>query len=208
MGGWYSGRRDGRPTVDDGKTIDLALLLRNGWMRDGCKGWGRRLSWSCRGEPAGNISYDFDMLDPDAASMTLRFTVTRTSTGDSKDHVQTVRLSCTVPRFGGRRWWMHCPVTGARVGKLHVPAGGDIFASRKAWRMGYRSQRLTSRDKPFERLFALQAKLGCYQGWEAGIRRPKGMWRRTFERHWQRYWELDAQCGAHMMAALRIIDRG
>ncbi len=205
MGGWNSGRQGGRPTVDDGKSIDLALILRKGWMRDGSQGWSHRLEWSCRGEPSGNISYDYDMRDPNAASMTLRFTVTPRSTGIGKDHVQTIRLSYTVPRFGGRRWWMHCPITGARVGKLHVPAGGDIFASRTAWRMGYRSQRSASRDKPFDRLFALQSRLGCKEGWGGFVFRPKGMWHRTFERHLARYWELDAQCnaaGAAMLARL------
>ena len=30
--------------------------------------------------------------------------------------------------------------------------------------------------------------------------RPKGMWHRTYARHMQRYWELDAECGREMMA--------
>ena len=204
MGGWNSGRSGGRPTVENGKTIDLALLLRKGWMRDGHQGFRHQLIWSSRGEPNGNISYDYDMTDPEAASMTLRFSVTRHRTGEKTDHVQTVRLSYTVPHYGGRRWWMHCPVTGARVGKLHVPANGDIFASRKAWGMGYHSQRVAHGDRPFERLFALQKSLDCQQGWQAYLFRPKGMWRRTFDRHMDRYWQLDEDCS---MAAMGMVNR-
>jgi hypothetical protein len=58
------------------------------------------------------------------------------------------------------------------------------------------------RDRPFEKLFRLQRKLGSREGWEAGLRKPKGMWLRTFERHWERYCQLDVQCGAEMAAVL------
>ena len=102
---------------------------------------------------------------------------------------------------------MHCPVNGSRVAKLYCPRGGDIFASRTTWRLGYTSQRVTERDKVFERLFALQRKLGCDIGWEAGLRRPKGMWHRTFERHLDRYWELDDHCAAEMASFVMRLGR-
>jgi hypothetical protein len=35
---------------------------------------------------------------------------------------------------------------------------------------------------------------------ELDLRRPKGMWQRTYERHWTRYWELNAQCSAETTA--------
>lgn len=97
---------------------------------------------------------------------------------------------------------MVCPYHNIRVGKLYLPPGGDRFASRQAWRLGYRSQRIASRDRAFEALFRLQKKLGCDQGLEAGLYRPKGMWQRTFDRHMERYWELDAQCTLEMMGVL------
>ena len=80
---------------------------------------------------------------------------------------------------------------------------GIAFASRQAWRLGYQSQRHASRDRPFEALSRLQKKLGCNEGWEQPIQRPKGMWRRTFRRHEERYWELDAECAAQMMVVIR-----
>jgi len=75
-----------------------------------------------------------------------------------------------------------------------VPPGGDVFASRKAWRLGYRSQRIASRDRPFEALFRLQRRLGCTQGWGESIDKPKGMHWRTYARLEDEYWRLDRQC--------------
>jgi hypothetical protein len=88
-----------------------------------------------------------------------------------------------------------------RATKLYMPPGGDRFAGRAAWRLGYRSQRVAHRDRPFEKLFRLQRKVGSSEGWEAGIYRPKGMWTRTFERHLDRYLALDAEC-SHEMAGI------
>lgn len=78
----------------------------------------------------------------------------------------------------------------------------DRQFSRAAWRLGYRSQRVAHRDRPFDKLFRLQRKLGSDAGWEAGLRRPKGMWKRTFEAHFDRYLELDARYGVEMMVMM------
>lgn len=204
MGGWGSGRQGGRPIAEEALRIEFCWMLRTGLARPG-KSVSGTLRWTCRGEPSGNINYACDMRDPDNAVMELRFNVTRRSTGERKDYVQHVPLTYTQPHFGGRRWWMRCPITGERVAKLYVPDEGDLFASRKAWRIGYRSQRVTDRDAIFERLFRIQRRLGCSEGWEQPIRRPKGMHRRTYRRLEQRYWELDAECGREMMLALAML---
>lgn len=47
-----------------------------------------------------------------------------------------------VQPFGGRRWWLICPDSGARTSTLYLPAGAARFASRQAHRLGYRTQRL------------------------------------------------------------------
>jgi hypothetical protein len=207
MGGWNSGRHSGYPTVEDALTIDLALMLRRGWIRDGGCGSGSQ-HWSRDGERFASIGHRFDMTDPASASLTLSFTWTP-SGGEPQRVEQRIPLVSTVPHFGGRRWWMLCPVTGRRVAKLHLPPGGGKFACRLGWRrpLPYRSERVARRDRPFEKLFRLQRKLGSPEGWEAGLRRPKGMWRRTYERHWERYWELDAQCGAAMIQLVYSLDR-
>lgn len=205
MGGYGSGRRYGDPIAEESLRIDIAWMVRTGRAVPGSTVWGN-LSWTCGGEPSGNVSYTCDMSNPDHHTLELRFTVTRRSTGEAKDYRQRIRLSYTVPHFGGKRWWMHCPVTGERVGKLYCPPGADLFASRKAYRIGYRSQRVTKRDAVFERLFKLQKRLGCEQGWGNWITRPKGMHRRTFERYLDEYEELDARCAVEMMRTIGVLE--
>lgn len=204
MGGFGSGRQGGRPTADASRRIDLAWLVRTGRAVPGSLRYGS-LSWNIGGEPAGSISYEADMRDLDAAE--LRLSYTRGSGADREQVRQTVRLTYTLPHYGGRRWWMICPYSGHRVGKLYLPSNGDRFAGRVAWRLGYACQRSAYRDRPFDALFRLQKKLGCEQGWEAGLYRSKGMHQRTFERHWDRYLDLDGQCGAAMMSTLNRLRR-
>ena len=202
MGGWGSGRHGGRPTADMSKKIDLAWMIRTGKAVPGQ--WiSGSLSWSCGGQPAGSISYSANMEDAHASTLKLSFS---RGTENDREHVeQNVCLVFTHPNYGGRRWWMVCPFKGIRVGKLYLPNGGDRFASRQAWRLAYQSQRVAYRDRPFEQLFRLQRKLGCEPGFENFIRRPKGMWNRTFERHLERFEELDAQCAAELaMMVLRF----
>ena len=201
MGGYGSGQRDGRPLANEALTIDIAWMIRKGMAVPGKSVIGS-LNWTCRGEPSGKIGYECDMRDTEAAVLTLRFDTTRRWTGEKQSHVQTVPLTYTRPHFGGKRWWMLCPFTAERVGKLYCPAGAEKFASRKAYGIAYYSQRIADHEKPFEALFELQKRLGCEPGWERPIRRPKGMWRRTFAKYERRYWELDAHCGAAMASQM------
>lgn len=177
-------------------------MLRAGYAEVGRHVTGS-LSWRRGDQPAGRIGYTCDLRDPDDATLVLRYTITESS--EKRDYTQRIRLSYTQPHYGGKRWWMHCPVNGARVGKLYMPPGAEKFASRTAWRLGYQSQRNTPRDAAFERLYRVQKKLGCREGWEMPIRRPKGMHRRTYQRLEDEYWYLDAVCATEMMRAIAII---
>jgi hypothetical protein len=202
MGGWNSGRSGGRPTADLSLKVDIARMIRLGQAKPG-KHLSGSLSWTYGGEPSGSISYKADMTDCYFSKLTLNYT---RGSGDDKESVeQVIRLVFTEPHFGGNRWWMICPFRSIRVGILYLPNGGDRFASRKAWRLGYHCQRVTHRDRPFEKLFRLQKKLGSERGWEAGLARPKGMWHRTYDRHFERYLELDEQCAIEMAGMLAIL---
>jgi hypothetical protein len=186
------------------KRVDLAWMIRTRRAIPGSVVSGT-LWWTCGGEHAGSISYEANMLDAENAF--LRLSYTRGSGSDGEEVKQLVRLTYTEPNYGGRRWWMICPYRHNRCGKLYLPNGGDRFAGRRAWKLGYQCQRVARRDRAFEKLFRLQKKLGCDQGWEAGISRPKGMWDRTYQRYWERYWELDGECAVEMMGLLRLLQR-
>lgn len=199
VGGYGSGRYGGRPTADSSCKIDLAWMFREKMAIERSIRSGT-IHWSCGGSPSGSISYTANMVDPGEERLVLNYT---RGTGEDTERVlQSIYLTHTVPNYGGKRWWMICPFRGIRVGKLYLPPGGDRFASRQAWRLGYQCQRDAARDRPFERLFRIQKKLGGPIGWEAGIRRPKGMWQSTYQRLEDRYWELDAECAAEMMVHL------
>jgi hypothetical protein len=114
---------------------------------------------------------------------------------------QIICLTATAPNYGGERWWMLCPYRGARVNKLYLPPGGDRFASRLFWRLGYRSERITEQARALDRLFAIQRKLGCAEGLGVFPTRPKRMWQRTYERHLQRYWDLHDAAYLEMLSS-------
>lgn len=204
MGGWGSGRSSSRPTADMSKKIDLLWMIRTRKARPG-EWTSGTLSWNCNGDPAGSIGYTANMEDPDGSYLRLNYW--RGEGADKKHFEQKVRLVFTEPNYGGRRWWMVCPYSGRRVAKLYLPNGGDRFAGRLAWKLGYQSERIAKRDRSFEKLFRLQRKLGCEQGWEAWLWRPKGMWSRTFEHHLARYKELDTACSVEMASLVLRLGR-
>ncbi len=196
MGGWNSGRHGGRPTADMSLRIDIAWMVKTRRVVPGLIISGS-LHWSYGDNPAGSISYKANMVDPELSRLDLSYT--RGSGENTESVEQCIWLTYTQPHYGGKRWWMTCPYKGIRVGKLYKPNGGDRFASRQAWRLGYHSQRVAHRDRAFERLFRLQKKLGSPTGVESPLYRPKGMWQRTYEKHLERYWELDEECHGEMV---------
>ena len=143
MGGYGSGRRSGRCTVEDGLTIDLSRMLRRGWVKDGCSSGGS-LTWSSRGETIATVSHRYDLIKPDNAHLTLLYTMTL-GDGPPEKIEQQIRLTYTRPTYGGRRWWFICPYSNRRVGKLHLPPSCTRFASRQQWRLAYQSQRSARR---------------------------------------------------------------
>jgi hypothetical protein len=187
-----------RPTVEDGLTIGLGPIVRAS-ARSGPKGAGT-LEWLKDREQIASMGVAWDLSDPDHSHVTLTFTREGRDLSN-KEVVQRIRLVCTVPNYGGQRWWMICPLSGRRVAKLHLPPGACEFASRKEWGLFYRSQRATNADRPFHKLAKLQRSLGSHEGWHFPLVRPKGMWKRTYNRRLERYRQLHAQCSPEMAKA-------
>jgi hypothetical protein len=98
---------------------------------------------------------------------------------------------------------MVCPFENVPVSKLYMPLNGDRFVSRAALRLGYRSQRIASADKPAHRLSRVERKLRWERSFHGLPARPKGMWRRTFERHLAEYMILIKQVDDRMAALAR-----
>lgn len=206
MGGWGSGRSGGRPIAEHCLRVDLPWMIRTGRIAPGQHMLGT-LHWTRGSEPSGSVRYDADLSRAGCERLVLTYS---RGSGDDRESVrQEVRLVATQPQFGGKRWWMVCPYVGMRCTKLFLPGNGDRFASRKAWRVAYQSQRGGGSDAPFNRLNRLQRKLGCEEGYELPIRRPKGMWRSTYAKHEERYWRLCDQCDrvmVRMMARIGLLE--
>ena len=200
MGSINSGRRDGKPLVEDCLTLDLAWLMRLGPIKLGMSGGGVK-TWSIDGQCVSAIRFQLDLRQVDTACLILNYDLALPN-AQSRAVCQKISLTSTVPNFGGRRWWMLCPVTGARVRKLYLAPHGDRFASRNAIGLGYRVERLNHFDRPFEKLFRLQRKLGCPAGLGAALDRPKGMWKRSYDRHLSHFANIELACGEEIGALI------
>jgi hypothetical protein len=66
-----------------------------------------------------------------------------------------------------------------------------------AYRLGYRSQRESPRDRSSSRAFALRGKIGGEGGIGDYIPKPKGMHARTFKRAMQRVYAAEGIVDAH-----------
>lgn len=206
MGGYGSGRSGGRPTVEDGLTLDLAKLLRDRLFRPG-QGWAGSIVWTYvgTGERVGSIGYHA-LLGDERGRVRLHYTTTRWN-GEKRASDYWVELTTTPQPFGGRRWWFRCPRTGARVAKLHLPPGALTFASRQAYRLAYRSQRETPRDRALGRAFKLRDRLGAKGGIGDCIDKPKGMRWRTFEREMEKVEAAEDRVAVHAHRLLQSLDR-
>src|ERR1700729_3074598 len=103
---------------------------------------------------------------------------------------------CLPCRFGGARPYFACPsvVNGIacrrRVTKLYGP--GRYFLCRHCYRLVHASQSEGGLDRTLRRANAIRQRLGGDPGMAAPFPpRPKGMWRRTYERLRRRTFEIE-----------------
>ncbi len=180
MGGFGSGRPSGfgRDTVESCRSIDVNRLHREGCLASGwCGSWewkrdGERVAWiSMRAkENRLVLSYNYRLIGKEWQSV--------------EEPVPIVRVPC---RFGGTRPYFICPGVvngipcGRRVAKLYGP--GRYFLCRHCYRLAYSSQSEGEWDRALRRTNTIRMRLGGDPGMAASFPdRPKGMWRRTYER--------------------------
>jgi hypothetical protein len=156
-------------------------------------------SWtdSYSGQQRASISYEATMGE-ESGWVRLRDTTTSHWTGEKTDHDYQIALTTTPQPFGGRRWWWVCPRRGDLVSKLYMPNGGSLFASRKAHRLAYRSQRQSPHDRAISQAFKRRRQLGSTAGIGDYIEKPKGMRWATFDRKMDKIEAAEAVCNAHL----------
>jgi hypothetical protein len=118
-----------------------------------------------------------------------------------------VQLVTTPQPFGGRRWWFVCPRRGDLVSKLYKPNGAGCFASRRAYRLAYRSQRESPYDRALGRAFKLRRRLGSKGGIGDVIDKPKGTRWRTFDHAMERIEAAEAVCNANLLRFVQQLNR-
>lgn len=188
----------GKQLVEDCLKLDLAWIMRLAPIRAGQAGRGQ-IDWGVGGNVIGSLRFRLDLVAVENAQLVLCY-VLAPPAGDRKPVRQVIALTALPQHFGGLRWWMRCPNSGELARVLYLPPSGDRFASRKALGLAYRVERLGRFDRPFEKLFRAQRRLGGVQGLGMGLARPKGMWRQTFSRHVERFGALDEACLQQVVA--------
>ena len=158
MGGTGSGRWGGRPTVEQAKALPITGLM---GRRTGAERQGWRGTWEWRSGYTNEITMRLAWLtfiDGNSGWVELEHAAARRG---EVPQVVRYRIPITGVRqpFGGLRWFFVCPTGGGLVTKLYLPLGGLRFASREAYRLGYRSQRESPRDRASSRYWKARQAL-------------------------------------------------
>ena len=180
MGGFGSGRPSGsgRDTVEGCRSIDINRLHKAGCLSHG---WAGGWQWTRDGEKVASIS-----MRAEADRLNLSYRV-RIGGGEWEDVAETVRIVRIACRLGGTRPYFICPgvvngiACGRRVAKLHGP--GRYFLCRHCYRLAHASQNEGAMDRMHRRAGKIKRRLGGDPDMPFSFpQRPKGMWRRTYER--------------------------
>jgi len=115
-------------TVDESISLSIKWLKQHGYFNQKKSGG---LSWKQYGKD-GSVCFT---VDPEL--MFVRFQYN--ANNEPIDYQ--VRLSCTYPNYGGKRYYFHCPVKGCSKRQSVLYLVGIYFGCRKCHRLQYRSSR-------------------------------------------------------------------
>jgi hypothetical protein len=123
----------------------------------------------------------------------------RVRTGPRESVFETVHIVHTPCRFGGSRPYFVCPglvdgvVCGRRVVKLHLV--GRYFLCRACQRLRHASQTENVIDRARRRANKIIRRAGGdFNMSPPFLPRPKGMWRRTYERRIDQAIDAEVRC--------------
>jgi len=180
MGGLGSGRPSGsgRDKVEYSRSIDVNRLHKTGCLRSG---WSGGWQWTQDGEKVASINL---RAEPDRLHLSYRVRIAGGEWESIEEPVRIVHVPC---RFGGARPYFICPGVvnsiecGRRVAKLHGP--GRYFLCRHCHRLAHASQSEGHFDRTLRSANKIKQRLGGDPGLAVPFpKKPKGMWRRTYER--------------------------
>jgi hypothetical protein len=164
--------------VEACRSIDVNRLQRDGCLKPGshCEKY-----WIGGREQIASIIL---RAEADCLHLTLRVRIGGGGWEDVTETVDIVRVPC---RFGGTRPYFMCPgvvngiACGRRVAKLYGPQ--RYFLCRHCYRLAYASQSQDELGRLQRRANKAKRRLGVDPETATEFPpRPKGMWRRTYER--------------------------
>ena len=148
-------------TVEETKRIDIRYLQRRQYLKPGASG---RLSWTCNGEPSGNINFRY--FDD---QLTLNYRFRDRSYGDDWESIeQTIYLESTPCHLGGTRPWFTCPGCQQRCAVLC--SAEKYFLCRQCSGLSYYSQLKGKIDRLIDQKHKLADRIFDDTGW----RKKKG----------------------------------
>ena len=153
MGGYGSGRRGGRPSVESSRRIELSKLKRAGYLKMGSQTsrvWSWHNNW---GEHTGSVNVRCNVIDQFRAELEISCSL------NGEPTFQRIALESMPMRMGGRRWFAICPKTGRRCTVLALPNGARHFASIRAYRLPYASQSEDTIGRAHRRIAKAEARL-------------------------------------------------
>jgi hypothetical protein len=166
-----------RQDTDPLLKLDVRWLNRIGALQPGAVAYP---SWTCRGEPSGNI---VTRMDANGGSLILDYATRVPGETEWTPWTEAVALESTPCHYGGERVWFLCPGCHTRRAVLFSVSG--IFRCRRCHGLAYSSTREDAHERSIRRCQALQKRLG---GGGYGVpiwhipSKPKGMHWTTYER--------------------------
>lgn len=205
MGGFGSGRTAWRPKAEHNRFIDANRLRRSGCMIAGY--WGAWV-WRRDEQEVARIG-----IRCDGEALTLDYKIRFSGEREWTSVAERVPIEDVPCRYGGERAYFRCPgiVNGRHCGRRVVKlfGAGRNFVCRHCYRIAYASQSETHLDRLYRKANKLRMALGGDPGMASLLPgRPKGMWRRTWERHLEKICETEEEADLEFeVRASRLLDR-
>ena len=178
MGGLGSGRWwrwDSKATTEGQQRVDIRWMKQQGFLKPGKMG---SISWSCRGERTGSVSFRID-----TNQMVLDYRH-RLRSGEWGPVQQKISFDWTPCFFGGYRYWFLCPRCWKRVAVLY--GVGKYFFCRHCYNLTYTTQQEGPIDCIGRKARKIRARLGASTDLFAlmpfNLPKPKNMHWKTFNR--------------------------
>ncbi len=185
MGGYGSGHRTHRPTVESESALSVTWILHEGWFQPGTRG---TLTWHLQGREEKIVaSVGFMTMTRNALMIIDHLTFRGKPAEDLRYAIQVAWTPC---HYGGERPWWICPnpSCGRRVATLYL--GDRYFLCRHCYRLVYASSQASGTiERPRQRIEKLRQRLGVapmppWGGYEFAsfVDRPRYMHHTTYRR--------------------------